>query len=91
MADTYNTPQSEPPPLWQEKRGALSYKVNGDGFLPLDLVQDASIVAKDVHSSKRFCNFLKSNFKKNNLENKTRLQDQWNNVDFLFLCLHFFV
>lgn len=47
--------------LSEEIRGVkLSYKVYGDGFLPLDLVQDAGIVAKDVHASKGFCNILKS-------------------------------
>lgn len=43
----------------------LSYKVYGDAFLPLDLVQNAGIVAKDVHASKGFCNFLKSILKTN--------------------------
>lgn len=44
-----------------ETRGVtLSYKVYGDGFLPIDLIQDAGIVAKDVHASEGFCNFLKS-------------------------------
>lgn len=47
---------------------AASYKVYGDSFLPGTLIQDASVVAHDVYSSKCFCGFLKgslSNGKKN--------------------------
>lgn len=38
---------------------STTYEVYGDGFLPHTLIQDASIVAHDVYSSKGCCSFLK--------------------------------
>lgn len=45
---------------------STAYKVDGDGFLPLLLIQDAGIVAQDVDSSEGVFGFLEGSLRAEN-------------------------
>lgn len=45
---------------------STAYKVDGDGFLPLLLIQDAGIVAQDVDSSEGIFGFLEGSLRAEN-------------------------